>query len=369
MKTFRYYFFLIQSKISMRIHNTLEKKVKCDNLISVEDFQFFLLKIIISNLIKTDSGIYFNTRIKNINKPMTLAQARVLLSFCKLYDNNQISFRYKYIIENLKEFILSLQENSGIYKFNHKKWNLQDEGIATIWSLLSLLQAYKILKDEKLLGRILNTVNIMHNKLIDKNNSLIHTLGDNFWCLNAASTYAFFVNQILPYYYTEELVFNYKKAIELCVQKLTPEGYFPYSKKRTGTYLLLYNPVVIYTLENAINNDIIDKELEAQTINALERARLYLLKQMDENKFFVEPEQKRFSRYIISNITSLVVLKNKISKELESQILNNITSFLINDKLYLCRNRSGQYFNGNLYEVNDVLITEVFYWLLTYLYN
>ena len=300
---------------------------------------------------------------------MTLAQSRVLLSFCKLYNNNQISFNDKYIIENLKEFILSLQENSGIYKFNHRNWNLQDEGIATIWALLSLLQAYKIIKDERLLTRILDTVDIMQHKLIDKNNSLKHTQGDNFWCLNAASTYAFFVNQIIEYYNTEELLINYEKAIELCVQKLTPEGYFPYSEKRQGTYLLLYNPIVIYTLENAIDNNIIGNVLKTQTQKALEQARLYLLKQMDDNKFFVEPEQKKFSRYIISNITSLVALKNKIPKDLESQIRSNITSFLVNDKLYLCRNSKSQYFNGNLYEVKDVLTTEVFYWLLSYLYN
>ena len=268
-----------------------------------------------------------------------------------------------------KNFIISIRDESGIYKFNQKSWNLQDEGIATIWVLLALLKVYEITNNSDLLNEMVDTVNDMHRNMVDKLNSLLHNLGDNYWYLNAASTYAFFASQFLDYHYDKEIFNNYINAVELCVSKITPYGYFPYSGKRHGTYLLLYNPIVIYTLENSVNSHLINHELKIKAENAIENARKFILKQMDEGNFFVEfSEQKKFSRYIISNLTSLVALKNKIPKELECKILKNI-SYLINDKLYLCRNSEGEYFNGNLYEVSDVLTTEVFYWLLTYLYN
>ena len=228
----RYYLFLLQKKFNIRIHNLLEKKVENNNLRSMEDFQFFLFKIIFSNLIKTENGIYFNTKVKNKNKPNTLAQVRILISFCKLHNNKQIIFNVKYIIENLKNFILSIRENSGIYKFNQKSWNLQDEGIATIWVLLALLKVYEITNDLDLLNEIVDTIDLLHKNLVDEKNSLLHNLGDDYWCLNAASTYAFFAGQFLNYHYDEKMLKNYIKAVELCISKLTPEGYFPYSEKR-----------------------------------------------------------------------------------------------------------------------------------------
>ena len=300
----KYYFHLLIKKTKTKIHNHIEEKVYGDSPKSVKDFQFFILKFILSNLIKTEKGIYFNSKITNNGQPMILAQARVLISFCILYNKGQINYIDKYIIENLKNFLISLRDKSGLYKFNNKSWNKQDEGIATIWALLALIKTYEITNDAKLLSEIIHTSDVMHEKLVDSKNCLVHNYGENYWCLNAASKYAYFINKLLNYHYTDELFISYTTAIELCISKQTQVGYFPYSEKKQGTYLLLYNPGVIYTLENAIKNSLLNKDLIINTEIAIEKARKYLVQQMDDNKFFVEPEEKSFSKYIISNITS-----------------------------------------------------------------
>jgi hypothetical protein len=362
-----YYFWLLNKKIRTKIHNLFEKKKLSKKVPSIEYVNFYLWNFIQKRITYTPKGIFYKTKVMNNNSPMTLAQARVLMGLCNLYNNGEINSNGLFLIKEFQKYILSMKQQNGIYKFNQKSWNLQDEGIATIWVLLALLETYKITKDDLLLKEIIDTINIVNKILFSKKNSLVHTLGDDYWCLNAASTYAWFVSELFEFYKTDELYENYVISVKLCNEKFSPEGYFPYSEKRLGTYLLLYNPVVMYTLQKAVDNDIVDEKLKVETEKNLSKAKNFLLKQKDKNDFFVEPEMKVFSRYIISNVIALVSLKNKIDKELEKRILDNIKSYFIDDKMFLCRNNNGEYYDGNLYEVNDVLVTEVFYWLTTYL--
>lgn len=366
MKNLNFYLFLIQKKINTRIHNLLETKVINDSILSDEQIISFLWSEIKKKLKKVPQGLYYRTEVTNNNSPMTLAQSRVLLSICMNIRNSKIDINDTHLIDGLTSYILTMKGKNGIYKFNQKKWNLQDEGIATIWVLLALLEVYKINFDKKILDEIITTINIVNKVLFSETNSLAHTHGDDYWCLNAASTYAWFITELYPYYSNTTLVENLKLSINLCNEKFNREGYFPYSEKKTGTYLLLYNPVVIYSLERAIRNDKLNEELVVSTKKNIKQAKDFVLKQRDENNFFIEPEVKVFSRYLVSNVVSLVALKGYIDQNLEKSILENVKSYVINDRLYLCRNEYGEYYNGNLYEVNDVLLTEFYYWLTIY---
>ena len=365
-----YYFWLLNKKIRIKLHNLFEEKKTLNKTPSLEYVNFYLWNFIQKRFVYTSKGIFYKTKVMNNNEPMTLAQARVLLGLCKLYSNNLIRHNGLFLIKEFQKFILSMKSKNGIYKFNQKSWSLQDEGIATIWVLLALLETYKITNEKTLLQEIIKTIETVNKILFSKKNSLLHTLGDDYWTLNAASTYAWFVAELFPFYKTEELLENYEISIALCNSKIeeNSQNYFPYSEKKPGTYLLLYNPVVIYTLAKAINSKFITTELKLETEKNLEKARDFVLSQMDKEYFFVEPEMKVFSRYIISNIIALISLKSKIDKEKEVKILNNIQSYFIDEKMFLCRNENGEYYDGNLYEVNDVLVTEVFYWLTNYLY-
>lgn len=217
--------------------------------------------------------------------------------------------------------------------------------------------------EEELLNEILESTQSLHKLLYNRKKSLVHNIGDNFWCLNAASTYAMYIGKLLDISFNKEFVEKLNMSVKLCIDNITEDGFFPYSELRSGTYLLLYNPIVIITLEEALKSIYIETELKERSLKQLERVKKYIYQQKDEDYYFIEPEQKKFSRYIISNITSLIALRNILSKDEEKKIFDNVKSYMINDRLYLCRNENGEYFNGNLYEVKDVLLTELFFWL------
>lgn len=367
MKNIKFYFFLVNKKARTKIHNIFEKKVKNVDIISTIDLLSYFEKFFDQRIVTTDIGAFFKTNVINNNKPMTLAQARIILGSCNLYKNNINPKKNSQIAKELTSFLITTKDENGLYKFNQKNWYLQDEGIATIWTLIALLEVYKLWQDKNILTEIISTLAVLNEKMFSKKNSLAHTLGDDYWCLNAASTYAWFVSELLNFYTSEELLENLEISIKVCNSKITDAGYFPYSERKPGTYLLLYNPVVIYTLENAIKNKKINKSLKETTMKNIIAAKNFLLNQMDSDNFFIEPEMKNFSRYIISNITSLVALTDFVSDDLTDKIFSNIKSYFINNKMFLCRDDDDLYFNGNLYEVNDVLMTEVFYWLTIFL--
>ena len=323
-----------------------------------------LWKRILQNIKYQDYYVFLNTEVKNQNKPLILSQARVLLALVESYKNGFI--KSKWLIKGFANYLIKERNKEGMYKFNYPSWDKQDEGIATVWALLALIKAYDIIHEKTILIFVEETTQIMLDKLYSENTSLLHTKGDDYWCLNAASTLAYLCKLILDKKYSSRFASAMNNSISLCVNNLADDGHFPYSEKRMGTYLLLYQPVVIYTLEMCTDSKYLN-EINANSLkNKLKLARIFLLKQMDRNYFFVEPEIKKFSRYVISNIVSLVALKGFIKPEEESKILKNILKFLKNDEIFLCISDDMKLYNSSLYKLRDQLNTEVFFWLETY---
>lgn len=362
-----YYLNLLFRKIFSNIHNFLETKKdinknseNCSNL-----FYFLLFKNVYKKLSVVKSGIYFKTKIQNSSKPLILSQARILLIFSYQFNNNN-SISNKWIIAQLVNYVKGERNEEGYYTFNYSSWDKQDEGIATVWVLIALLKGYEVLQDISLLEFIIETSNIMLDKLYSERTSLVHTRDDNFWCLNAASTLAWFLSDLLKHHYDERYEKAMNNSINICLDMQTDEGFFPYSEKRTGTYLLLYNPIVVYTLAQCKNSVCINVNLCNKLENKLSLARKFILSNLDKEGFFVEPEVKKYSRYIISNVTSLVALKGFISTDIEEQILKNIFKFMKNGELFLCINDDYKLFNSSLFRLRDQLSIEVLYWLQVY---
>ncbi len=360
-----YNFQLLLKKIKTYYYVNTEKKDKSENVYDEDRFLSLLYDKVIKNLIVVDKKVFFSTKINNNNKPNNLAQARVLLSLI-LLDNNNQNFYHRFYIDGLINYLLGEKTKDNLFNFNQKSWNKQDEGIATIWVLLALLESYSVNNSEKLFDEIIIITTAMHNKLYNQEKSLTHNLGDDYWCLNAVSTYAMFIARFLEKKYDKSFVSNLNYSIELCINNINEEGFFPYSEVRKGTYLLLYNPIVILTLEEALKSKYIKPSLKDEAIIKLDLVKKFIYAKQDNNGFFVEPEQVKFSRYIISNITSLIALKGFILPIEEKNILKNVRSYMVKNKLYLCKKESNEYFMGSLFEVNDVLITEVFFWYLYY---
>jgi hypothetical protein len=363
---FWYYINLFLKKLLIKTHNVLEKRIATGDDIHYSKFKVFLIRNLYSNFRFSHDGLYVNTKVKNNNKSLLLTQARTLLILSLQNKNSEITHHSKWLIENLSNYIVNQRNDQQIYTFNYPSWDKQDEGIATVWALISLLKSYSILKVDSLLNFILETTHVMLDKLYTKKTSLVHTKDDKFWCLNAASTLAWFLSELLIYCYDSKFEDAMNDSINICLKNLSRDGYFPYSEKRRGTYILLYNPIVIYTLNECQHSSYLNESLKTELSEKLNIARNYLLKQMDSNSYFVEPEVKNYSRYIVSNITSLVALKGFINKQTENKILQNIFSFLNKDRLYLCLNDDYKLYNSSLFKLKDQLSVEVFYWLETY---
>jgi hypothetical protein len=365
-RTFIYNVFLLFDKVRIFLHNKFERRVESSETVNVEDLKIFLWKHILKNLRMAENGYYFNSDVKNKNSPMVLSQARVILilSNSAITNNDNLgNFNHTYLIKQLTNYLISMRDNNGLFKFNQASWNLQDEGIASVWSTLAIIRAYEITNDENYLKVAVSTMEAMLRNLYTKETSLIHTSGDYFWCLNSASTFAYACSLLLEYHYSEEIDIAMNDSIKLCTEKLADDGHYPYNLKRQGTYLLLYHPIVILTLEFCLPSKYLDGKIKSKLISKNKKAIEFLINQFDSCNRLFETEIMHYNQYIISNITSLLALKGKVKNEITKQMLHRIAKYLYNDRLYLCMDENDRLYNSDLYKVSDVLGVEVLYWL------
>jgi|GEM_PF-6726374 len=362
-----YYTYLFLEKLKMSTHNMVEPRIKAENSAHLEDFQIFLWKQLFNNLTFSKTGYFYNTKVKNNHSPMLLSQARVILILCNNYERTNFKFKSVYLIKRTADYLISMREEKGLFKFNKPPWDKQDEGIASEWATLALLKAYNMTNEKKYLDVAIATMESMIEHLYTKETSLVHTSGDNFWCLNSASTFAYVCSLLLNHVYSNGVVSAMIDSINLCTNKIADDGHFPYNARRQGTYLLLYHPIVMITLEYCLESKYLDDVTFKNLKDALIKAKYFLLKSIDKEKKIFEPEIRHFSQNIISNITTLVALKNKIDPGLEKIMLNNVIKFWKDDKLYLCRDQKERLFNSDSYNLKDVYLIEVMYWLDIYL--
>ncbi len=358
---------LLLKKIRLKVHDIFEKRYQLDLVYSFERVQFLLWQNIFSKLNYENEEIYFKTKIQNNGRYLILAQSRILLSLAETFKQEDATLYSKFLIKRMTNYIINRRNQEGLYTLNYPNWDVQDEGIATVWTLLALIKANLILENKNIQEFVLETAHIMIHKLYNEKISLVHTKKQNFWCLNAASTFAYFCSLILESKFDETFKAALNNSISLCINNLDVDGHFPYSEKWRGTYLLLYHPTVIYTLEECLNSKYINDEIRLTLSLKLETAKKFLLKQMDKKFFFIEPDLNKYYRYIISNVSSLVALQNSIKYEIEEKILQNITKFFSNNMLFLCIDKKDRLFNSSLYYVHDQLSTEVLFWMQIYI--
>ncbi len=365
----KYYLLLFVKKSKIYLHNKFEKHVDLTTEVSIENFKIFLWQHLIKNLSYNEKGYFFSTKVTNNNSPMVLSQARVILILSNNKNNFGPRFQSVSLVRQMTDYLISMRDKKrGLFKFNQASWDLQDEGIASVWATLALIRSYEFTNDKRYLDIAIETMDAMLKHLYTKETSLIHTDGDFFWCLNSASTFADACSLILKYHYSDNIKEAMIDSINLCLDKIADDGHYPYNMVRQGTYLLLYHPIVMITLNNCLDSEFLDKPTRNKIIETNKTASKFLLSCFDDNNRIFEPEITHYDQYIISNITTLVALKNQIPKELEKKLLKNLTGYYNNNHLYLCKDENNKLFNSDLYSVKDVLTIEVLYWLEIY-YN
>ena len=317
------------------------------------------------NLANNEKGYFYRTNVTYKNSPMVLSQARVILILCNISTLGDPKFRSMFLIKKMTDYLISMQDTNSLYKFNQTAWDLQDEGIASVWATMALIKSYEVTRDQKYIDSAKLTMNAMLKFLYTKDTSLVHTTGDEFWTLDAASTFAYVCSLLLKHIYSDNIKEAMNDSIELCIEKISADGHFPYHQTR-DTYLLLYHPIVMKTLEYCLSSEFLDKYIKQRLENVLINAKDYLINCIDKNNQIFEPEVKRYGQYIISNVTALYALKGKIGFQTEKVLLNNIATYLQNDKLYICKDNQNRLYNSDTYNTRDVFLIEVLFWLDLY---
>jgi len=361
-----YYSLLLIKKFRIRFHNRFEPHIISSLEVDPEGFKIFLWQQFMKNLTIDFNGCYYKTKVTNKNSPMVLSQARSILILCNNPKLIEPKFRSTFLIKKMTDYLISMRDQEGLFKFNQVSWDLQDEGIASVWATLAIIKAYEITNERRYLEIAISTMNSMFKNLYTKETSLIHTAGNYYWCLNSASTFAYVCSLLLNHHYSNEIKEAMNDSINLCLNNIAEDGHYPYSLKRRGTYLLLYHPIVIITLDYCLSSKYLDNKIKERLIITNKIARKFLQECIDEKIRIFEPEFTNFQQYIITNATTLLAVKDKIDTELEMKLYNNLAKFWKDNTLYLCKDKKEKLFDGDLYSVKDVLTIEVLYWLDLY---
>lgn len=361
-----YYLFLLLKKIRVFIHNFFEPIISSPSCADIEAFKIFLWKQLLTNLSYDEKGYFFKTKVTNKKSPMVLSQARVILILCNQSNLDEPRFKSSYLIKKMTDYLISMRDGNGLFKFNQVSWDYQDEGIASVWATFALIKAYEITSQKKYLETAVSTMNSMLRNLYSKHTSLVHTAGDNFWCLNSASTFAYVCSLLLNHHYSDEIQKAMVDSINLCLDKISDDGHYPYNMKRQGTYLLLYHSIVMITLEYCLSSKYLDGQTRKKIADSNKIALEFLLKCIDEENRIFEPEITQYSQYIITNVTTLLAVRGRIDGDIETNIYRNLATFWKDEKLYLCKNKNDKLYDSDLYKVKDVLTIEVLYWLNLY---
>jgi hypothetical protein len=366
-KPYSYYARLAMEKLDSKIRIKLEKKHQITNSIGFDEFMFTISKDIFSKLTIDKNGIYYKTKMNNSGAPIIISQARLIITICDGYLLDDFYFRDKYLVIELASFLIAQKQSNGLFLFNKSSWMRQDEGVASVFAGIALIKAYELISDEKYLIEALHIWESMYERLYSKELGLIHTSGHTWWTLNVSVLYAYFGSIILKYSNNKNVKVSVDQSLNLILSNMASDGHFPYNTKWTNVYILLYHSHVMYFLKNIEKSEFIEESDRLNIHISLKKAKKYLMDQMDHNMMFVESVRQDYYSYIISNVISLAALKDDLSSDELIIIRNNIAKYYSAKRLHLFIDNDNRLMNKDLYKYNDVLLTEVLYWIVQYI--
>ncbi len=364
-----YIFYLALKKSKTKIHNKLEKKIKSESSINLDNFISFLIKEVYKNLVLNDKGIFFKTKISNNNKPVIVAQGRLISLLCDGYYKENFPVKDKNLIKELSNYLLTLKNGNNIYEFNNSKRETQDEGIGSVWSAIALIKTYEILGEQLYLNESIAACKAMIKNLYSSEIGLVHTAGQDYWCVNASSKFAYLCSLVLKYNHSDDIEKAMVNSIKICTDKIMEDGHFPYNGIYSDVYILLYHPSVMFYLEKCLASKYLCEEIKSKIIEVNKSAFSFLYKCLDNSGRFNEPDTKEYNFYIITTVTALAAISGKIEKSLENKVFDNILKYYNDNKLYLFIDKNDYLSFGSMYKYKDSFIVETLYWMVQCLYS
>ena len=179
-------------KVKIEIHNRIEKRVKINSRIDIETFLVFLIREVFKNIdFNSNKEIFYKTEIAKSQKPVVLSQARLISLLCDGFSCSQFPIKDRILIERLSNYLVSLENDKNLFELNNLKWDKQDEGIASVWGAIALIKTYELTQQKYYLEASLTTFNSMLRYLYSPKTGLVHTMGQDYWCINASSKFAY----------------------------------------------------------------------------------------------------------------------------------------------------------------------------------
>jgi hypothetical protein len=304
--------------------------------------------------------------MNNNGQPIVISQARLIVAICDGHNLDELYFNNRYVVSELAYYLLSLQKADGLFLFNKTSWMRQDEGIASVWSGIALIRAYEYTKNPDFRVGAISAWDAMYKHLYSEEKSLLHTKKQTWWTLNVAVLYALLGTIILKYIDRNEIRVTVTQSLDLILSSIADDGHFPYNEKRPDVYILLYHSHVIYFLQQIALSRVITENESNRIDRVLMKAGEYLQNQMGDKNLFVETSREEYESYVITSVISLAALKNELSTDQIEKILFNITQHYSNGQHYLFKDSYNKLTNKDLGKYNDVLLTEILYWLIQF---
>jgi len=366
IKLYRYLRYL-KGNIKTLLNKILEIEFgqKVQKEIETDEFLYLLLNIVDSLWTTSEpSGKstfgHIRTSFHDKIAHWLLVQPRACLAYKNLY---RLSGNEEYLIkaQSLGDYILLHQENNGLFLAHGAPNYPLDEGVATYWNSLALLELYELDKKDEYLEASVKVGEAGREYLYGENYGYEHTMGQEMWCLNV-SIVAAFVYKLLYEFTGDDKYYKYcSDGLKVVLENITEYGMFPYTKKNQRVYYTLYHSLVTYFLL-LFENTPWDEEWKITHKAYLAVEYLSCLVRKDGS--VIEPELDGYV-YAVSLAASAAVFSKVNDYDKSTKITRFLSKFRShkNDKIYILE-KNNKLYMGQRKEFWDSYTCVCFDWLM-----
>ena len=257
-----------------------------------------------------------------------LTQKTAALAYFNMYELKKDN-KYLELAINIIDYILANQEPTGIFLMHNHPYLAQDEGPTTAGIIKALLVAYNYTKKNKYLEAAIRAGEGSRNRIYDEKHGYIHTLGQDYWCTNINSSFAY--SYLFLYKYTDDERFlNWGcDGIKFTLKGQDKSGLFLYSSKLKHIFRALYQALILLTLME-INDIKRDKKID----RAIKIGIDYAYSMQREDGSIKEPEMNCYA--FLQSCTRFAHLFNMIGDTKRFNKLENfISKFFVKNRIYL----------------------------------
>jgi len=285
------------------------------------------------------------------------AQSRTCQAFQDLYlATREIGYMAK--AQSLADYLVTHQEENGLFLAHRKSGYPRDEGIATYWAVVTLINMSRLSGDHAYLDAAIRGGDAGRVHLFGESYGYAHTIGQKFWTPNASGG-ASLAYKLLYEATSEERYHTYvTDGLKHVVGHLNEEGMFEYCEKRTSIYLSSYHALVTYFLF-LFKGSQWDEAFSVS--DAFQRSLGFLEELTQKDGSIIEPDVKYESSALSLAISAAVY--TKIGKHaVANKLIAFLGRFFTSNRFYLFEKQNKLYY-GRFRPFYNYFVGSVLAWL------